>query len=101
MAIRHTKEPWKREGSYESGFTVRAADGKCVCKMGEHFRPDIDRELADFIAAAPDLLKALKLLFDELKLIDYGKSGRAQIIDEYMQKAETAIAKAEGGESGD
>jgi hypothetical protein len=48
------------------------------------------------IAAAPDMLEALKACVNELEYIDYNMSGKSDVIQRLIFRGHTAIAKAEG-----
>lgn len=86
---KHTQGPWKAEHSGFGDAKVRAHCG-WKNKDGSSFIPTIvDRtswENANLIAAAPELLEALKLAMKESDWF----------CDEDFKKMKAAIAKAEG-----
>lgn len=95
MSTQHTPGPWfvaKADEPMESdGLIVESPNGYEIRPDGHQRLGD---ELADLslIAAAPDLLEALKEVFvigDRLVDDVYGT--------EFVEKARAAIAKAEGG----
>ncbi len=96
----HTKGPW-HAASYSSkvGSPVVSASGRPIAQivyfqLGEGFE-NHDRESAAngaLIAAAPDLLEALKATRKQLHAMGVGVDVRHAITD----MADMAIAKAEG-----
>lgn len=100
----HTPGPWgvqRVKGSYLVPFHVLAEDGKPVAYCeGDQLRPDRTgigeaRANARLIAAAPELLAALKDCRDWLVAIcDSTKLEETE--RGYLEAATNAIAKAEG-----
>jgi hypothetical protein len=88
----HTPGPWMLGKSCDGFLTV--TDGsKTICTVGEaDLFPEIELD-AHLIAAAPQLLKALRtLLFN----VEHGNGAAAW--EESKEEARFAIASAEGGE---
>lgn len=97
MSTQHTPGPWsytlEADGEY---FTMLGANGEaivagCGCCSSPWCRNEADAKL---IAAAPDLLAALKALSG----LDFGARGLKFDIDRASLMARQAIKKAEGGE---
>ena len=87
----HTPGPWQQNGSHIYGPDANNANHHWpVCQMWYHGKPSDDAN-ARLIAAAPDLLEALR---DVLK--HGGESADEWIDVRYYRKAQLAIAKAEG-----
>ena len=86
----HTPEPWKVVGSEVWGPRRRITMGK-----GAYDEKDraIRNANARLIAAAPDLLKALKRLNNA---VGSGFPSDSKLIEELRSDASRAIAKAEG-----
>jgi len=105
MSNKHTPGPWfvERLESTEGDFSVSTnpdpAALKCYTAVTVGGLSDGSEEAnANLIAAAPDLLAALRALFDDYKrLADSGDAGnwRLEDLDEGKQ-ALAALAKAEG-----
>ena len=94
----HTKGPWKWTQAGGGWWVLLGGNGETVCDdgsaCGEYNREiDPDGPNARLIAAAPDLLEALKALRD--KVADYELG---HMDDPEMLAADAAIAKAEGRE---
>lgn len=83
----HTQGPWDVEDSTQPVVTI-SSDGRFICRA--------HRKNARLIAAAPELLAALKAAEVVLNSIDM--SGHSWVNDT-LYTARAAIAKAEGGES--
>lgn len=86
----HTQGPWRIQGENKDTVTFDAF-GSCAQLCGRNLQSN-----ATLIAAAPDLLEALKNLkgwFDYAK--EYGADAYP-INESYLTQATTAIAKAEG-----
>lgn len=93
----HTPGPWHVG---ETATTiVFASDHYAVCdaKVFHHVRDDSEPAAnARLIAAAPDLLAALRLfLADERFQVTVG--GNPNAVEQMLAQARAAIAKAEGG----
>lgn len=84
----HTPAPWKAS---QFGGSITGPDGKSICAISNNIKRDQAEKLANarLIAAAPELLKALK------DLLDAQPSG---CVDHYAieAKARAAVAKATG-----
>jgi hypothetical protein len=103
MTGQHTKGPWRIETRH-GPLDVFGADRQFVCEVGFQLdNGDDEREAADarLIAAAPDMLDALKSLVAaneawnrEVAAIVGREPGWT---DSYLDAARAAIAKAEGG----
>ena len=93
----YTPGPWhirnEKDNQGYRGVAVQSADGLCVANIVMDLH---DREQANarLIAAAPDLLAALKLAFVQLQ----GKCGAPfrDLVPTTWRQMEAAIAKAEG-----
>lgn len=94
---KHTPAPWRL--SNEDGLPIVDANGNPLCYM-EAYYPDGDSEVinrhnARLIAAAPELLEALK----ERVIAEEKEAHEAGEIDTpWLEKARAAIVKAEGWE---
>lgn len=92
---KHTPGPWKFYDDSNNGKTNRieiVAIGKTVARI-YHSVPEEDLPNARLIAAAPDLLDALKLMVEQFTK----GSGHSTLKDsEARIKAHAAIAKATG-----
>ena len=92
MGTKHTHGPWmfdpslKGDGSFGGSYIV-SNNAKKTWPLAEVYREDNAR----LIAAAPDLLEALKALVADLK--PYMGQGR---MDDKIRNAIAAIAKATG-----
>lgn len=97
----HTPGPWhvtEEIDRFHGGETIRPGDGRTaspvavICDFNRYDRDDERRANAQLIAAAPEVLEALKFS------VSVHKSHGLYDLSERMavQKAETAIAKAEG-----
>lgn len=100
---RHTPGPWRwnyRHGSLHQAGTPPYAYGATVLTADYEYDVGVETKVSDadraLIAAAPDLLDALKALVLTLK----ARPDMAQLMGfqehREMQAAEAAIAKAEG-----
>jgi hypothetical protein len=95
METQYTAAPWhsKLDGHFRGWTYVvnEQRDGVAMVTEGEHTLAN-----ARLIAAAPDLLDALKAF---VRIADVGRGTyRAQIEAEVLGRAEAAIRKAEQGE---
>lgn len=102
MAQTHTPGPWKISGEFadDSMVLIFDADGNVVCEIepfteewtvGEVFKTHL-------IAAAPELLEALKLMLNAYQRGAFSAMGHrnfAGICVKASEAAKTAIAKAE------
>jgi hypothetical protein len=97
--LTHTPGPWKaditpRTGNYAGSFSVEA-DGLVVCgRAGVPNRASESAANARLIAAAPDLLAALKLILPIAE--SYLKKAPGHPDNGKLADARDAIAKAEG-----
>ena len=93
MTTKHTPGPWQAQdywiiGCVEDSWDIMAgADTACPKRVAKVFTSEADARL---IAAAPELLEALKNLYTATPDNEGGELGRA------CMKARAAIAKAEG-----
>ena len=107
---KHTKGPWKLE-EFDSGWAIETATGDYyiadVLKSNDaNTHETIDAANARLIAAAPELLEALKQLQFEVSINHYSyeddddknSSVTHRKLNEALKKAMGAIAKAEGSE---
>ena len=102
MADKHTPGPWHRDARSGPGCDVRAASGRKVAlcwglasNNASNYRPGYRAECdanAHLIAAAPDLLEALK---DCVAVMDRELAG-LKVIQPELSAARAAIAKATG-----
>ena len=84
----HTPGPW-RKSAYDGGWDcVRDSGGQIIAKLGLNNPTN-----AHLIAAAPDMLEALKRLLRDDTIIDGWCDG---FTDEFEGQVRAAIAKAEG-----
>lgn len=105
-AAKHTAGPWRVDtGPKSRGRVISVCKGfpqKPVAQATGQETVDEREANARLIAAAPDLLEALKLCIKELRAVRHGSVGGvpndiALLIPERIDVAEAAIAKAEGG----
>ncbi|HLE57237.1 MAG TPA: hypothetical protein VJB15_09150 [Rhodothermia bacterium] len=95
---KHTPGPWNERG-YGLDHGVKDKDGRIVAhvvrsaKHGGITHDERDAN-ASLIAAAPELLEALKAIVDGHKTIGHGERFSAPY--ELLEKASAAIDKAEG-----
>ena len=96
MEAKHTPGPW--DNIADRGFII-ASNNRVVCQMWSKHEDDFDNHEANaaLIAAAPDLLSALRQMRSTLGMIDVSE-GDLGDAEEAMRIAATAIAKAEGRE---
>ena len=92
---KHTPEPWEVRGLY-----ICASTDTYIAKMlrGDNLNPP-DQETygnANLIAAAPDMLAALKRCVSQMKKEHANSPKDLGFFGAYIE-AERAIAKAEGG----
>ncbi|MDP2661324.1 MAG: hypothetical protein Q8R28_11415 [Dehalococcoidia bacterium] len=88
----YTPGPWKR--LWEEGkFICQSGSGAHIATMADGWPPEDIEANANLIAAAPDLLEALRALLGVYRL------KRPQIFgsDQWEETARAAIAKAEKG----
>ena len=98
----HTPGPWKLSRTVDGFLAVAGPRGRNVCSVGaDELFPDIIHD-ARLIAAAPDLLEALKAIkaryegvFDHPALLKQGALNTNAATDMWAI-ANRAIAKAEG-----
>lgn len=83
---KHTPGPW-----VDGGYDVEASDRTLVCSMSGWRGPQATKANARLIAAAPELLEALKLA-------DAALSGANMNMNVVQRKVSEAIAKAEGAQ---
>jgi hypothetical protein len=98
--MKHTPGPWALHIDELAVFGAEPNRQQVVdCEVSSPNLTDVERKAnARLIAAAPELLAALKTLFDDYKqLADSGDCGFWKLEDQSAGKrALTAIAKAEG-----
>jgi hypothetical protein len=89
----HSPAPWST-GTDEDGHVVYSADLEFVAECGSD-DGDAEREAANarLIAAAPDLLAAIKTLLADMEFEYRDDNGDSD--HDGMEKARAAIAKAE------
>lgn len=88
---KHTPGPWTLEREKNIRLLVRTAPDRCYA-----FHPD-DEPNARLIAAAPELLEALKTLVSWLGAF-YDRGEQLGNLDmRHIARARAALAKAEGG----
>lgn len=104
---KHTPSPWAVSKGYDGSISVSAtrpyrinnisAGTPIICDVYQH--PEFDSfsgaANARLIAAAPELLEALKAMIDAERVYESG--GRSSEELAALEKAHAAIAKAEGG----
>ena len=92
----HTPGPWKLSRTVDGFLAVAGPRGRNVCSVGaDELFPDIIHN-AHLIAAAPDLLEALKELVELPKRLDITGIAYITAIANAEEKAREAIATAEG-----
>lgn len=105
---KHTPGPWVIGGQSEGGKYININGGGRIIARVMFSKPTdpfpADDANARLIAAAPDLLEALKKCRSELHLLKDGSVGGvpntiAALIHERIELADAAIAKATGGEA--
>jgi hypothetical protein len=99
MSAKHTSGPWSVDGGEEVRgerfVRVTARGGYVVARTKRNGIDDAAEANARLIAAAPELLEALKRMSAvALDLIE--RSGGAETEEPEFQRARAAIAKAEG-----
>jgi hypothetical protein len=90
----HTPAPWHLWSSKDGGFTISAGyqDEAVICQRSDwDHRATESVDNGRLIAAAPDMLAALRLLQGFAWAADDSEHGK-----EIKRRAEAAIAKAEG-----
>lgn len=103
---KHTPGPWTMTGNSWQCTTVYDSDGNRVCLLDledwgvtEDNQVDLEREqerVALLIAAAPELLEALKLILEHCNNnVEVGTVGE-RVVERVEETALAAIAKAEG-----
>lgn len=102
---KHTPGPWRTSNSYGHVFT---GDYKVICKMADN-NPLLNWAVegssiensanARLIAAAPELLSALKALFEHCSMVhnQWGDNCNQKQADAAIVAGRAAIVKAEGG----
>ena len=106
--IKHTPGPWRIDDGDEGVFGIFDSNGQAIAYLSENPYKggglpgwDVDQANARLIAAAPELLAALKTLPLEAFDKEMDACDAAEFVDnandffEAMQKARSAIAKAE------
>lgn len=92
--MKHTPGPWYCGHPEEPQPQIREeATGKTICLVYENGKAN-----AALITAAPDLLKALKDLFEHCVMIHkhWGEGSNQREADLAIKHGEAAIAEAEG-----
>ena len=101
MTQPHTPAPWRTEGKQDENgeLFIRSENGVFICEiMGESFDEFAEEEReanAQLIAAAPDLLDALKDLV-ERERTDAAENGFTDDEMTWLEDARRALAKATG-----
>jgi len=95
-----TKKPWKvtkKKDKHEYLCIVGTNDHGEECPVANVCIVGNEEANARLIAAAPDLLEAMKELFEQCAMIHkyYGENYNQKEADAAISKAEQAIAKAE------
>ena len=90
MQTKHTPGPWALSTDARGYDIVTGADGSLVLKSTICMTTD-----AALIAAAPELLAALRHLLEDAVALNMGESDRSGVLAE----ARAAIARATGGQS--
>jgi len=101
----HTPGPWAVERPYgEPGMYVAAPSSALVCKLypvdGRYVADQLESVEANarLIAAAPELLAALRGLFEHCAMVhkQWGEGSNAREAEAAEDAARAALAKAEG-----
>ena len=101
MAEQHTKGPWM--SFYDGTLVIAEGDGACVASLRDTEVETIAerRANAHLIAAAPELLEALKhVVAAERAFIEDTSAAWDDEVGKAVIAAEAAIAKAEGRSHG-
>lgn len=91
----HTHGPWKVKFEEGRDWQIVGNDGyhvTCIPYDEEYGRPHDDHANAFLIAAAPEMLEALRIVVGNLK----AHGNATPLLFGALVKAESAIAKAEG-----
>ncbi len=87
--------PYASQDGHEiPNFRINDAEGDAVCETNEDLPSDVQEASATVIAAAPELLEALRYFFNIMH--DYDSSMRKGYVKLAMDMARSAIAKAKG-----
>ena len=93
----HTPGPWKAQDESNYSAPIIEGDGRPVAEV---YGDGLEQRKANarLIAAAPDLLEALKTLFRECAMVHkhWGENCNQAAADAAVTKANAAIFKAEG-----
>lgn len=94
MSEPFTPEPWTIRRLANGFWSVSAANGAFICEVPHE-------ETARLIAAAPDLLAALKAASEHLDYTGYGDSWERECAREEKleERINAAISKATGGKA--
>jgi hypothetical protein len=97
---KHTKGPWRFSTKPQpNGCPIVGANGLMICMLAHTVNQPEQRETAlanaSLIAAAPDLLVALRAITDQLERIG---DTRRDKDGQFIEDAREAIAKAEGSQ---
>ncbi len=95
---KHTPGPWYAEVDDDGEFFIMTAGPRYICCGGSvHARMNENKANAPLIAAAPELLEALKFAGPQLEVLHQHYSGSdAAAIFKIIGMCRAAIAKAEG-----
>lgn len=94
---KHTPGPWVARAGL-SNWSITTAYGQRTFAIALINSERVEQEVnARLIAAAPELLEALKALMGHDDKIQVAIGGNLRYVGAFMDRARAAIAKAEGG----
>ena len=94
MKTEHTKGPWRIDGQTRFGdYTIAAGENVKACDFIAKTQSEANARL---IAAAPELLHALKCLVRETSYLIHGDGTNGAIVANEIRNAIATIVKGEG-----
>ena len=90
---KHTPGPWEAFASHAGLYVIDSAEQGAICKIEWCLEDEANARL---IAAAPELLQAIKDLFRECAMVhkSWGDGDNTKEADAAIKRAKDAIAKA-------
>jgi hypothetical protein len=94
---KHTPGPWEVDSNAQGELLVMSRDGAAIAvvPVGAYGRSERSQPNARLIAAAPELLEALRHVMQALDLVTPGRAADSPAARS-LRVATAAIAKAEG-----
>ena len=93
----YTKGPWQVQiGVNAPGSIEVYSESSAICEIWRRRNPKAELAAAYLIAAAPDLLEALESLYAVVGLTAFKHESQRAVLQEAMDIASMAIAKAKG-----